>query len=32
MSKENSFKALNGILSGFEIDYDKERKERIMSK
>jgi len=27
--KEKSFKVLNGILSGFEVDLDKEREERI---
>ena len=30
--KEKSFKALNGILAGYEIDLDKEREERITSR
>ena len=29
--KEKSFKALKGILAGYEIDLDKEREERILS-
>ena len=29
--KEKSFKALKGILAGYEIDLDKERDERINS-
>ena len=29
--KEKSFKALNGILAGYEIDLDQERQERIMA-
>ena len=30
--KEKSFKALSGILKGYEIDLEKEREDRIMSK
>ena len=30
--KEKSFVAIKGILSGYEIDLDKEREERILSK
>jgi addiction module RelB/DinJ family antitoxin len=30
--KENAFVALNGILAGHEVDLDKEREERILSK
>ena len=30
--KEKSFRSLNGILAGYEIDLDKEREERILSK
>jgi len=29
--KEKSFAAIKGILSGHEIDWDKEREERILS-
>ena len=32
IEKEKSFQALSGILAGFEIDLEKEREERIMSK
>ncbi len=31
-SKEKSLQALTGILAGHEIDLDKEREERILSK
>jgi len=30
--KEKAFKSILGILSGYEIDLDKEREERILSK
>ena len=30
--KERSFHALTGVLAGYEVDLDKEREERIMSK
>ena len=30
--KEKSYRALSGILAGYEIDLDKEREERISSK
>ncbi|MCL2356161.1 MAG: type II toxin-antitoxin system RelB/DinJ family antitoxin [Defluviitaleaceae bacterium] len=30
--KKNAFVSLNGILAGFEVDSDKEREERILSK
>jgi len=30
--KEKSFEALNGVLAGYEIDLDKEREERVMSR
>ena len=32
IEKEKSFRALNGILAGYEVDLDKEREERILSK
>jgi len=32
IEKEESFRALSGVLAGFEIDLEKEREERIMSK
>ena len=32
IEKEKSYKAVSGILAGYEIDLEKEREERILSK
>ncbi|MDR2736598.1 MAG: type II toxin-antitoxin system RelB/DinJ family antitoxin [Gracilibacteraceae bacterium] len=32
VDKEQSFQALRGVLAGYDIDLDKEREERILSK